>query len=129
MELFIRIPAEEDIWMPLGAGAQYGVLPPFSRKHETEADQIGLTDMARAGYDPRESVIFRKRMMAASQGAKPSELMPTHPVLPLLTADHFRRCNRQHAHNHRVAHCLNEPGLFFDRLLQRLRFLIARVVH
>ena len=80
--------------MPFGADAQYGVLPPFSRKHETEADQIGLTDMARAGYDPRESVFFWKRMMmAASQGAKPPELMPTHPVLPLLTADHFRRCN------------------------------------
>ena len=79
--------------MPPGAGAQYGVLLPFSRKHETEADQIGLTDMARAGYDPRESVIFWKRMMAASQGAKPPELMPTHPALPLLTADHFRRCN------------------------------------
>ena len=57
--------------MPFGAGAQYDVLLPFSRKHETEADQIRLTDMARAGYDPRESVIFWKRMMAASQGAKP----------------------------------------------------------
>jgi predicted Zn-dependent protease len=80
--------------MPLSAGAQYAVLLPFSRKHELEADQIGLTYMARAGYDPRESVTFWKRMMAATQGAKPPKLMSTHPALPLLTADHFRRCNR-----------------------------------
>jgi len=64
----------------LGAGAQYGVLLPFSRKHELEADQIGLTYMARAGYYPRESVAFWKRMMAASQGAKPPEFMSTHPA-------------------------------------------------
>jgi len=41
----------------------------------------------------------------------------------------YRRCNRQHAHDHRVAHCFNEPGFFLDRLLQRLRLLSARVVH
>ena len=64
----------------LGAGAQYGVLLPFSRKHELEAGQIGLTYMARAGYDPRESVAFWKRMMAGSQGSKPPEFMSTHPA-------------------------------------------------
>jgi predicted Zn-dependent protease len=60
--------------------AQYGVLLPLSRKHELEADQIGLTYMARAGYDLRESVAFWKRMMAASQGGKPPEFMSTHPA-------------------------------------------------
>jgi len=64
----------------LGAGAQYGVLLPLSRKHELEADQIGLTYMPRAGHDPQESVAFWKRMMAASQGAKPAKLMWTRPA-------------------------------------------------
>jgi predicted Zn-dependent protease len=60
--------AQRQLLGMLGAGAQYGVLLPFSRKHELEADQIGLSYMARAGYDPRESVAFWKRMMTASQG-------------------------------------------------------------
>src|SRR5215831_4937060 len=72
--------AQRQLLGMLGAGAQYGVLLPFSRKHKLEADQIGLTYMARAGYDPRESVAFWKRMMAASLGAKPSEFMSTHPA-------------------------------------------------
>ena len=62
----------------------YEMCPTFSPDtfcgYELEADQIGLTYMARAGYDPRESVAFWKRMMAASQGAKPPELMSTHPA-------------------------------------------------
>ena len=72
--------AQRQLLGMLGAGAQYGVLLPFSRKHELEADQIGLTYMARAGYDPRESVAFWTRMMAASQGEKPPEFMSTHPA-------------------------------------------------
>jgi len=72
--------AQRQLLGMLGVGAQYGVVLPFSRKHELEADQIGLTYMARAGYDPRESVAFWKRMMAASQGSKPPELMSTHPA-------------------------------------------------
>lgn len=72
--------AQRQLLGMLGAGAQYGVLLPFSRKHELEADQIGLTYVARAGYDPRESVAFWKRMMTASQGGKPPELMSTHPA-------------------------------------------------
>ena len=46
----------------LGAGAEYGVLLPFSREHEAEADEMGLIYMARAGYDPRESISFWERM-------------------------------------------------------------------
>jgi metalloendopeptidase OMA1, mitochondrial len=62
----------------LGAGAQYGVLLPFSRDHEIEADQIGLLYMARAGYDPRESITFWKRMSEAG-GQQPPEFASTHP--------------------------------------------------
>ncbi len=62
----------------LGAGAQFGVLMPFGRKHETEADEIGLMYMARAGYDPRESLNFWKRMDQAGR-AGPPEFLSTHP--------------------------------------------------
>ena len=62
----------------LGAGAQYGVLMPFGRKHESEADQIGLTYMARAGFDPQESIRFWKRMENTG-GNQPPEFLSTHP--------------------------------------------------
>jgi predicted Zn-dependent protease len=62
----------------LGAGAQYGVLMPFGRKHESEADEVGLIYMARAGYDPQESLRFWQRMEQAGQG-QPPEFLSTHP--------------------------------------------------
>lgn len=62
----------------LGAGAQYGVLMPFSRKHESEADEVGLMYMARAGYDPQESLRFWQRMEQSSQ-QQPPEFLSTHP--------------------------------------------------
>jgi predicted Zn-dependent protease len=52
---------------------------PYSRKHELEADQIGLMLMAQAGYDPSEAPRFWTRFGASSKGAKPAEFMSTHP--------------------------------------------------
>ena len=62
----------------LGAGAQYGVLMPFGREHESEADHVGLIYMARAGYDPQESIRFWKRMEDTGS-AQPPEFLSTHP--------------------------------------------------
>jgi len=62
-----------------GAGAEYGVILPFSRKHESEADKMGLVFMAMAGYDPHYAVEFWKRMSAAMSGHAPPEFMSTHP--------------------------------------------------
>ena len=65
----------------IGAGAQYGFILPFSRDHESEADAVGLKYMARAGYDPRESITFWERMARASTGGgQPPEFMSTHPA-------------------------------------------------
>jgi predicted Zn-dependent protease len=61
-----------------GIGAQVGVLLPYSREHELEADKLGLIFMAMAGYDPQTAIPFWERM-AASGGAKPPEFLSTHP--------------------------------------------------
>ena len=63
----------------LGVGAQVGVLLPFSRKHESEADYVGVLLAADAGYDPRESIQLWTRMGELSGGKSSSEFMSTHP--------------------------------------------------
>lgn len=62
----------------LGLGANVGVLLPFSRAHESEADYIGLLLAAQAGYDPREAVRVWERMEQVSKG-QPAEFLSTHP--------------------------------------------------
>ncbi len=63
----------------LGVGAQYGILMPYSRIHESEADMIGVDLMARAGFDPQQSIGLWQKMEQVSQGRQPLEFMSTHP--------------------------------------------------
>ena len=60
-----------------GLGAQYGLTLPFSRKHESEADYMGLIFMTMAGYDPNVAITFWQKMSAG--GASVPEFMSTHP--------------------------------------------------
>ncbi len=62
-----------------GLGAQYGVILPFSRASESEADKIGLILTAIAGYDPYEGADLWRRMKANSGGQSPPQFMSTHP--------------------------------------------------
>jgi predicted Zn-dependent protease len=63
----------------IGVAANLFVFMPWGRKHELEADRIGLIYMARAGYDPRQAIGFWKRMDALGGGQAPPEFLSTHP--------------------------------------------------
>ncbi len=71
--------ATRELWMTaFGVGTQVGVMLPYSRTHETEADRLGLIFMAMAGYDPRAAVDFWTRMSQAGGAGQP-EIISTHP--------------------------------------------------
>ncbi len=63
-----------------GAGSQVGVLLPYSRLQESEADRLGLIFMAMAGYDPNGAVAFWQRMRQSQKGSAPPELLSSHPA-------------------------------------------------
>ncbi|MFN4024153.1 MAG: M48 family metallopeptidase [Hyphomonas sp.] len=62
-----------------GAAVQFGVILPYSRNHELEADRLGVDYMHNAGYDVRQSVRLWELMDAQSKGQRPPEFMSTHP--------------------------------------------------
>lgn len=76
----ISDPQKRDMFnQAYGIGTTVGVMLPFSRNHETEADQIGLYLMAVAGYNPDEAADLWRRMKADSNGQAPPEFLSTHP--------------------------------------------------
>ncbi|GAD91103.1 peptidase M48 family protein [Vibrio halioticoli NBRC 102217] len=68
-----------EIMALMGVGVQYGVLLPYGRTQESEADVVGLELMAKAGFDPYQSVELWKNMAKASGGSHTPELLSTHP--------------------------------------------------
>lgn len=62
-----------------GVGSQVGLMLPFSRQQEAEADKLGLFFAAMAGYDPQQAIPFWQRM-ASMGGNKPPEFLSTHPA-------------------------------------------------
>jgi predicted Zn-dependent protease len=81
----------DEIAGALGMGAMYGVILPYSRQHELEADRLSVGLMAQAQFDPNGSLSFWQKMMALSGGGGPPALLSTHPAnedrLAALTAE------------------------------------------
>ena len=72
-----------------GAAVQFGVVLPYSRKHELQADKLGVDYMHNAGYDVKQSVRLWELMAAQSEGQRPPEFMSTHPD-PVCRAEELR---------------------------------------
>lgn len=71
--------ASDDAIEALDLGSRYGLFLPFNRTQETEADRIGIQLMARAGFNPAESIILWQNMAALAGGSSRPELLSTHP--------------------------------------------------
>lgn len=76
----VASPEKSQLFGLLGLGAQVGILLPYGRGQESEADFLGLQYMSRAGFDPRESINLWINMSKASNGKQPPEFLSTHPA-------------------------------------------------
>lgn len=82
LEIFTKDHDEDQqrvIMQVYGVGSKFGAILPYSRKHEAEADSIGIQLMAKAGYDPSEAVRFWERFGAMKDGETVLEIFSTHP--------------------------------------------------
>ncbi len=70
---------QQAIMAALGAGAQYGLILPYGRNHETQADKVGLMLAAAACYNPQEAIPLWQRMSELGGGERPPEFASTHP--------------------------------------------------
>jgi predicted Zn-dependent protease len=68
----------DEIAAVMGLGAEYGILLPYSRAHELQADRLGMVTMAKAGYDPAAAIELWQRMAELAQGSPPA-FVSTHP--------------------------------------------------
>ena len=70
---------QQMVMAALGAGAQYGLVLPYGRNHETQADEVGLMLAAAACYDPHAAIPLWQRMSELNGGQRPPEFASTHP--------------------------------------------------
>ncbi|MGH8076325.1 MAG: M48 family metallopeptidase [Lysobacter sp.] len=70
---------QQAVMAALGAGAQYGLILPYGRNHETQADQVGLMLAAAACFNPREAIPLWQRMSSLGESSRPPEFASTHP--------------------------------------------------
>lgn len=70
---------QQAVMAALGAGAQYGLILPYGRNHETQADRVGLMLAAAACYDPKQAIPLWERMSQLGGGQRPPEFASTHP--------------------------------------------------
>ncbi|PAR38322.1 Zn-dependent protease [Vibrio metoecus] len=89
----------------LGVGVQYGVILPYGRSQESEADVLGLALMAKAGFDPAQSIELWKNMAKASGGKQPPELLSTHPSHNTRIADLSATISTLPPYQGKKAHC------------------------
>ena len=87
MALFLWLDKRDRLMQAYGLASEYGVILPYNRKQESEADHIGIILMARAGYDPREAPRFWRRFASLKETAAAPEFLSTHPADDRRAAD------------------------------------------